>query len=54
MPILSRIGIGLIILGIIGTFVTYKTQQEERFGNVWSRFVGIGVFMIFMGYTIGL
>ncbi|MBQ7307070.1 MAG: hypothetical protein IJW82_00910 [Clostridia bacterium] len=54
MYLLTKIGIALIILGILGTILTYVTHTEERFGNVWGKFVGFGVFMLFMGPVIGL
>lgn len=52
MSVLSLIGVGLIILGIIGTIVTYLTKSEGTWGSQWAKLVGWGVFFIFFGMVI--
>lgn len=50
---ITIIGIALIVIGIIGTIVTYLTHTEESFGRIWGKLVGFGVFMLFMGPIVG-
>ena len=50
---ITTIGIALIIIGVIGTIVTYVTHTEERSGNIWGKLIGFGVFMLFFGPIVG-